>query len=184
MKYLISESQKSKLITFITNSFEKNGFIKTLDIFGITIPVLIGIIGNVKLPKFSCDELYDIISKLIIDNVVITKYITDKYSVYIEEDEFVGSVYFSITKKNTESRLYGYATPFWDGRCYLPIDLEYFTWKDDDGSTYDNEIAFNDRFSPPKNFNTLKDIINWMENDYFQILIGFCEPIFEKLESE
>jgi len=186
MKYLITESQKSNLSKHIISSFKSDGFLRTFEKFNMTMPVLVKILGDTKLPKFSCDDLGDICGKLIVENVIKRKYVTDDYIINIDQDDFISATFFSVEKINRESTLSGYATPFWDGNCFLPIDLDYYMYIDDDGEQTDEEISGEhfQRILTAKDFNTLQDIINWMKNDYFKIIIDFCKPIFEKYESD
>jgi hypothetical protein len=185
MKYLITESQNSRLKNQISKSFDEVGFVTTINRYKLSIPQLDRIYQDSRLPEFSCDDLQEICSKILYDNDTIRKISTDKYNISISGDEFLGAVYFSITKKDTKSRIDGYATPFWDGNCHLPVDIDYFNWVDKDGKIHDEEISgeFFDIFPIPKEYESFQEIVDWLNNDYIEILIDFCEPVFEKYDS-
>lgn len=184
MKYLITESQGSRLKKQLTQSFDEIGFAETIDRYKLSIPQLDIIYKNSKLPEFSCDDLLQICSVLIYDTVIRKKYITEKYHIWLDMDDFLGAVYFKVTDKKTTNSLDGFATPYWDGNCYLPIDIEYYNFTDDDGDSGDDELTgYYERYKLPTEFETFQAIIDWMENDYIKYIIDFCEIAFEELES-
>ena len=92
---------------------------------------------------------------------------------------------FKVTDKKTTNSLDGYATPYWDGNCYLPIDIEYYNFTDDDGNPDDEELTgdYYERYKLPTEFESFQTIIDWMENDYIKYIIDFCRKTFEELES-
>jgi len=65
MKYLITESQGSRLKNQLTQSFNEIGFAETIDRYKLTISQLDIIYKNSRLPEFSCDDLNEICSGLI-----------------------------------------------------------------------------------------------------------------------
>jgi hypothetical protein len=185
MKYLITESQGSRLKNQLTQSFDEIGFVTTINRYKLSIPQLDKIYKNSRLPEFSCDDLNEICSVLIYDNVIRKKHITEKYHIWLDKDDFSGTVYFKVTDKKTTNSLDGYATPYWDGNCYLPIDIEYYNWTDDNGDPSDEELTgdYYERYKLPTEFESFQAIVDWMENDYIKYIIDFCERVFEILES-
>ena len=185
MKYLITESQGSRLQKQLTQSFDEIGFAETIGRYKLSIPQLDKIYKNSRLPEFSCDDLNEICSGFIWGSDVKKEYITKKYHISLDMDDFVSSVFFQVTDKKTTNSLDGYATPYWDGNCYLPIDIEYYNFTDDDGDSNDEEVTddYYERYKLPTEFESFQAIINWMENDYIKGIIDFCEIIFEELES-
>ena len=99
MKYLITESQGSRLKNQLTQSFDEIGFVATINRYRLSIPQLDIIYKNSRLPEFSCDDLNEICSVLIYDTVVRKKYITEKYHIWLDMDDFVSTVYFKVTDK-------------------------------------------------------------------------------------
>lgn len=184
MKYLITESQGSRLKKQLTQSFNEIGFAETIDRYKLSIPQLDIIYKNSKLPEFSCDDLFQICSVLIYDTVIRKKFISEKYHIWLDMDDFLGAVYFKVTDKKTTNSLDGYATPYWDGNCYLPIDIEYYNFTDDDGDSGEDELTgYYKQYKLPTEFESFQAIIDWMENDYIKGIIDFCEIVFKELES-
>lgn len=184
MKYLITESQGSRLKKQLTQSFDEIGFAETIDRYKLSIPQLDIIYKNSKLPEFSCDDLHEICSVLIYDTAIRKKFISKKYHISLDMDDFLGAVYFKVTDKKTTNSLDGYATPYWDGNCYLPIDIEYYNFTDDDGDSGEDELTgYYKQYKLPTEFESFQAIIDWMENDYIKYIIDFCEITFEELES-
>lgn len=184
MKYLITESQGSRLKNQLTQSFDEIGFAETIDRYKLTIPQLDKIYKNSRLPEFSCGDLNEICSILIYDGIIKKEYTTKKYHISLDMDNFVSAVYFKVTDKKTTNSLDGYATPYWDGNCYLPIDIEYYNFTDDDGDSGDEELTgdYYKRYELPTEFESFQAIINWMENDYIKYIIDFCRKTFKELE--
>lgn len=185
MKYLITESQGSRLKKQLTQSFDEIGFVATINRYKLTIPQLDIIYKNSKLPEFSCDDLNEICSVLIYDGDIKKHYETEEYEIFLDMDDFVNSVFFQVIDKKTTNSLNGYATPYWDGKCFLPIDIEYYNFTDDDGDSGEDELTgdYYEQHRLPTEFETFQAIIDWMENDYIKYIIDFCEIAFEELES-
>lgn len=185
MKYLITESQGSRLKNQLTQSFDEIGFVATINRYKLSIPQLDIIYKNSRLPEFSCDDLNEICSVLIYDNVIRKKHITEKYHIWLDMDDFLSAVYFKVTDKKTTNSLDGYATPYWDN-CFLPIEIEYYNFTDDDGDSDDKEVTgdYYERYKLPTEFESFQAIVDWMENDYIKYIIDFCRKTFEELESE
>lgn len=184
MNYLITESQDSRLKKQLTQSFNEIGFAKTIDRYKLSVPQLDIIYKNSRLPEFSCNDLNEICSVLIYNTVVRKKFISEKYHIWLDMDDFVSSVYFKVTDKKTTNSLDGYATPYWDGNCHLPIHIEYYNFTDDDGDSGDEELTgYYKKYRVPTEFESFQAIINWMENDFIKYIIDFCESVFVELES-
>jgi hypothetical protein len=186
MKYLITEKQGSRLKKQLSQSFDEIGFVSTINRYKLTIPQLDKIYENSRLPEFSCLDLNEICSVLIYDGDVKKQYKTEEYHIWLDKDDFLGAVYFKVTDKKTTNSLDGYATPYWDGNCYLPIDIEYYNWTDDNGDPSDEELTgdYYERYKLPTEFESFQAIVDWMENDYIKYIIDFCERTFKELESE
>jgi uncharacterized protein YozE (UPF0346 family) len=184
MKYLITESQGSRLKKQLTQSFDEIGFFETIDRYKLSIPQLDIIYKNSRLPEFSCDDLHEICNILILDGNVRKKYITEEYHIFLDIDDFLSSVYFKVTDKKTTNSLDGYATPYWDGRCFLPIDIELYNFTDDDGNSDDEELSgqFYEQHKLPTEFESFQAIIDWLENGYIKYIVDFCRRAFEELE--
>ena len=180
MKYLITESQQSNLSKLIIKSFEKYGFNETIKRFNFTIPIMIEILGDAELPKFSCENLNEICSYLMYDGIVERKYVIGQYHIKLDRDNLVGGVYFKFTDEKEKYSFDGYATPYWDNSCHLPIEIEYYSeWEDGGREVADIDLTgegyYNREAKVPLRFEKFQDIINWMENDYIRSIIDFCK---------
>ena len=88
-----------------------------------------------------------------------------------------GSVAFEFNDK--EYKLTGWATPYWGGDCNTPVESNYFENKktdeyvDEYGGT-GNRIEYT-----PSSFNSIQELIDFLNNDYPKQLI---EPIKELIE--
>ena len=102
MKYIITESQGSRLKNQLTQSFDEIGFVTTINRYKLSIPQLNKIYKNSRLPEFSCDDLNEICSVLIYDGIIKKEYITKKYHIWLDMDDFVSSVFFQVQIKKQQ----------------------------------------------------------------------------------
>jgi hypothetical protein len=186
MKFLLKENQLNDLRRTLSHSIEDYGIYETLKRYNLNLKSLSAIFKGEKLPEISCADLYDIVLKskffkrdLNWANAVIYK----DYKFIFTHDEFGGSVFFKCRELNNpenENTLDGYATPYWDGNCYLPIDFEYYTWTDSDGNVNDEDITGEYYYSEdvPEEFNSFNDIDKWVNTEYLRILSEKCEEVF------
>jgi hypothetical protein len=185
MKYLITESQQSNLSKLIIRSFEKYGFNETIKRFNFTMPIMIEILGDAELPKFSCGNLNEICSYLMYEGIVKRKYVIGQYHIKLDRDDLVGSVYFKFTDEKEKYSLDGYAAPYWDNRCHLPIEIEYYSeWEDGDREVADIDLTgerYYKAVKVPVSFKKFQDIIDWMENGYIRSIIDFCKKTKKEL---
>jgi hypothetical protein len=179
MKYLITESQQSNLSKLIIKSFEKYGFNETIKRFNFTIPIMIEILSDAELPKFSCGNLNEICSYLMYEGIVKRKYVIGQYHIKLDRDDLVGSVYFKFTDEKEKYSLDGYEAPYWDNRCHLPIEIEYYSeWEDGGREAVDIDLTgerYYKAVKVPLKFENFQGIIDWMENGYIRSIIDFCK---------
>lgn len=187
MNFLITESQKSSIRGRISKSINHKGIWQTIEDFKLNLKTL-DVIFKDKMPELDCSDLNDLIGHLIYKKIVKTENLRKgDYSLYFQMDDLAGSLYFKITNLEHEDSLDGYGTPFWDGECKLPIDLEYYSFIDENDDIEDHNITdqyFKSISLRDKKFSKFSEIKEWFENDYIKILIDFCEPIFEELRDE
>lgn len=187
MKFLIKESQHKSIKARISKSIAEKGMWDTMHDFNLSLKTLDVIYRNSKLPELTCQDLNDFITYLIFKQIVKTKNIQkDGYHLNFDLDGMSQSLYFKITDIERLDSLDGYATPYFDGNCSLPIDLEYYQYIDDVDEAQDHSIA-GDYFESfnLKNleFSSFSEIKRWFENDYLKILIDYCEPILRELRN-
>jgi hypothetical protein len=115
----------------------------------IAYSILFELGKNKKLPQ-SYKEFQ--IETIPFDGVVIwsKKSITDYYGVKLQENFYV------------------YATPFWDGVTFIPVDTSWYTLWDGEKNIVDKEIA-GDYFLQLKtrsDFDGIEDLLTWYKHFY------------------
>jgi len=188
MKILLKENQLNDLRKTLSISIEENGLYETLRRYNLNLRSLSFIFKGEELPEITCDDLYSLIyhhenfRRDLNNNVKTYK----NYMFNFDFDELGGSLFFScreLGNPNYVDQLSGYATPYWDGNCYLPIDFDYYTWTDINGDQNDEEITGEYFYSEevPTQFDSFKEIDKWINNDYLNILSEKCEEVFNYL---
>ena len=78
----------------------------------------------------------------------------------------------------------GYATPYWDGSCNLPLDADFYVYNtndDEDPTDVDIMGEYQESVKLPKQWNSFMEMKNWLENDYVKILIDYTNNVYDKL---
>jgi len=180
----INESQYEKIQNQILNSIKKNGFYKTMNAYKLNIESLHKIFGEGNLPKFDCRDLYQIFSYFVFKNLVQTEFeIKKNGSISFYVDNFSGTNFFRRKFKDS-TMIDGYATPYFDGNCNLPLDADYYVYDiNDDEEPNEVDIVGNyqEYVKLPKQWNSFMEIKNWLENDYVKILIDYTNNVYDKL---
>lgn len=185
MKIILNENQLGGLKKTLKNSIDNVGVYQTLKRYNINLSML-SVIFNEDTPDISCNDIYSIIRDQI---KILTSEpkIFNNHKFEFDFDSMVGSLMFTCKKLDSESNesLSGWATPYWNGECYIPIDFEFYTWSYDGQEIRDENINdFNNMEDAPTEFNTIKDIKIWLENDYLKILSEECDKVFEELRKD
>lgn len=71
----------------------------------------------------------------------------------------------------------GFATPYWDGDCIIPVDISYFekTETKEYSDEYDNLQMSVEYELTPKKFNSYQDIIDFMNKVYPRLIVPKIE---------
>lgn len=88
-----------------------------------------------------------------------------------------GSVAFEFNDK--EYKLTGWATPYWGGDCETPVEGNYFENKKTDEYVDEYGSTGNRIENTPSSFNSIQELIDFLNNDYPKQLI---KPIKELIE--
>jgi hypothetical protein len=88
-----------------------------------------------------------------------------------------GSVAFEFNDK--EYKLTGWATPYWGGECETPVEGNYFENKKTDEYVDEYGSTGNRIENTPSSFNSIQELIDFLNNDYPKQLI---KPIKELIE--
>ena len=190
MKYVITESNLKNLLY---KSFSEHGFVETMERMRLTLPQILKIYGDHKLPGLSCVDKFEICDSIInsgsesvdwwggSDKVMKLKFKRGDYMVKIFPGGYGEVTYFMVGKISTGDFLEGVATPFRDGNCHLPVDVEMYIKRD---IINGRPIDIYQRFDLEGEFGTLKDIIIWLNSEYISNILKVCRPVFEQMEYE
>lgn len=179
MKILISKYQYDLLIE--SNSEKNKNLVGKMWDEGMDFDEISELIGIGKTDvilylkdkhiKIDC-ELAEKLTSLLFWN---TNLINKKYSLNDGESTleftwggFSGIIHF--TYENKEVVLVGMASPYWNGVCHVPVDLEYF---EDKLNGEHEESLFTDMEldNVPSQFNSIQELIDFLNNDYPKELI-------------
>jgi len=127
--------------------------------------------------RIDCGFAYSIMGMLYSRYDLVNKnfnFNNGEMTIELEWDGFGGSVQFQYEDKNY--KVAGMATPYWDGNCSTPVDGSFFEDKStgDYVDVYDNSGLYIE--NTPRNFNTIQELINFLNTDYPTQLI---KPIRE-----
>jgi len=133
MKIIISESQYSSLFE---SNYEKNkklvekmwdegmSFSDIRELIGITKSQLYFLLKD-KEHKINCSTAYHDILDIIENTDLINKKINVKdIKLELYTDGFVGTLNFIY--RDDDFHIEGMATPYYDGNCFIPVDISYF----------------------------------------------------------
>jgi hypothetical protein len=185
MKVIISESQYKNIFDsseknrkLIVNMINMDMPIDEIhDLTGIEYQTIYELIYD---HDFGEDIRCDVVGSVIINIIENTDLINTKIKYYRTIIELVVRDYDSLILdfyyKDSQYVVEGSATPFMDG-CLIPIDVFYF--EDLESGEYDNEsdnpLLHVKLDSPKYKFRTIKQIVDFMNNDYIDLLLPQIE---------
>ena len=178
MKYLITESNLKSLLD---KSFSEYGFKNTVSRFKLSLPQILNIYKDLELPEFDCQDLNELCLLLIEEGFLDIEGIGEEYGVYIVMDDRA-QVVFNVVNPMNGNILSGYATPFFDGGCELPIEIDTFSYMNKETSelveyTYNYSMDVEVR----TRFNSFEHIILWLNTKYILYVLKVCEPLFNRV---
>ena len=190
MKIIITESQYNLLIE---NNFEKNKrLISNMWDEGYTIDDISSLIGLSKTDvilhlkdkniKIDCELAEELTSLLFWK----TDFINKNYSFNDGESTleftwggFSGIIYFTYEDESYE--IVGMASPYWNGACFIPVDLESIedkmTGDIEDGISEDSGIQFE---NVPSEFNSIQEMIDFLNTVYPREVFKAIPKLIEK----
>jgi hypothetical protein len=180
MNYLITESQSKILQRELKRSIEEIGVWKTRKRFKLNHEQLFHLLGD-DLPDLSCEDYYDIIYDIFIGGKVKKRYNIGRYRLSLYLDNMVGAINFRCVDVLNGDEITGYATPYWDGECQLPLELSWYTYQDEDGNPQETELVgeFSEYEVLDNKFNEVSEIIDWFNTEYMKILSEYCDNAFD-----
>jgi len=179
MKIIITEEQFNFLFE---SNFEKNSrlvynmwndgmdFYGISDYTGLDLEQIIFLLKDKEI-HIDCGLAYELVGLLFRTDLVNKKHSFDDMFADLEFswDGFDGCVIFEYD--DTDYKLVGFATPYWDGNCRTPVDGSYFEDKHYPVSydNYDNQ-GLTTSYTP-KSFESISELIDFLNNEYPKLLI-------------
>lgn len=181
MKVIISESQYKNIFEsseknrkLIVNMINRDMPIDEIhDLTGIEYQTIYELIYD---HDFGEDIRCDVVGSVIINIIENTDLINTKIKYYRSTVELEVRDYdvliLDFYYKGLDYIVEGSATPFMDG-CMMPVNVFYF--EDMNSGEYDNESDMPNLYvkldSPKYKFRTIKQIVDFMNNDYIDLLL-------------
>ena len=188
MKIILTESQYKNL--FESKEEKKSDLLYSMwmegmsmddikDYTGINIQQIIYYLKNKEI-NIDCKFAEDLVITLMFN----TDFINKNYN-FNDGQMFLnlnwggssGSVAFEFNDK--EYKLTGWATPYWGGNCDTPVESNYFENKKTDEYVDEYGSTGNRIENTPSSFNSIQELIDFLNNDYPKQLI---KPIKELIE--
>jgi len=185
MKYIITEEQLSllreskigeRVQKAILNLYNKNlSFQNISRIVGVDLETVILTLQDEEIfDENDCNKMYNILYNVLWGtNLILREYeYNDKSVLERYFDNFSGTIEFEY-RDSKSNKLFGFATFLWDAECRLPLDISTYQ-PPNEQENYNVEEYYGDiNFKENGNFEnirTLKDLIDFINEDYFKIL--------------
>lgn len=118
MKIILKEN--SKAIQTLIDRINKNGLKATAEIVGLKMYELLQITNS----RISILDATEIFVELLKDGIIPSEY----NGFHITYERFYGTVSWSSSNNRPQIDIDVYATPFWEGDDFIPIDINEFTY--------------------------------------------------------
>ena len=178
MKYIITENQinmvnKSKKLGSIVLRLyqEGNNIYKINEITGLPMDTIILSIKDYDM-EIDCEMGYNWINNLFGNTDLLTKKVS-LGGVQMELNYINVNGIMEYKYEDKYGILEGFATPFWNGECELPINNVNYYHKAEYGEDYGRDYGYDDEvvIKTPSRFNNLSELIEWFNNDYIELLL-------------
>jgi hypothetical protein len=189
--YFMSRLEK----TITESKFEKNSnliykmwndgmdFYEISDLTGLSLEQIIFLLKDKEI-HIDCGLAYKLVGLLFRTDLVNKKHSFENMRSDIEFswDGFGG---YSVFEYNdTDYKLVGFATPYWNGDCRTPVDGSYFEDKHypDSYDDYDNQ-GLTTSYTP-KSFESISELIDFLNNEYPKLLIDPIKKLIHYYENK
>jgi len=189
--YFMSRLEK----TITESKFEKNSnliykmwndgmdFYEISDLTGLSLEQIIFLLKDKEI-HIDCGLAYELVGLLFRTDLVNKKHSFENMRADIEFswDGFGG---YSVFEYNdTDYKLVGFATPYWNGDCRTPVDGSYFEDKHypDSYDDYDNQ-GLTTSYTP-KSFESISELIDFLNNEYPKLLIDPIKELIHYYENK
>jgi len=189
--YFMSRLEK----TITESKYEKNSrliykmwndgmdFYEISDMTGLELEQIIFLLKDKEI-HIDCGLAYKLVGSLFRTDLVNKKHSFENMRADIEFswDGFGGYVIFEYN--DTDYKLVGFATPYWDGNCRTPVDGSYFEDKHypDSYDDYDNQ-GLTTSYTP-KSFESISELIDFLNNEYPKLLIDPIKELIHYYENK
>jgi hypothetical protein len=193
MKIIITESQNTKVQKMLLDLFDEIGYIKTIKKFKLGPEALDKIFpeGISEIEMFDdygkcnvIDNLIDVFFKIgYLKGKSFFEYNNKSYEFKFYTSPHMGSLMVDIIDLNYKDSIGVYATPFYEGNCGLPIDVDMYVPDEEGGGIQPSKhINYYVDLDDTK-FKTFSDITNWFNNDYPYIILKEINPLWNKFRN-
>ena len=189
--YFMSRLEK----TITESDYEKNSrliykmwndgmdFYEISDLTGLELEQIIFLLKDKEI-HIDCGLAYKLVGLLFRTDLVNKKHSFEDMSASIEFswDGFGG--YSTFDYNDTDYKLIGFATPYWNGDCRTPVDGSYFedNHYPDSYDDYDNQ-GLTTSYTP-KSFESISELIDFLNNEYPKLLIDPIKELIHYYENK
>jgi hypothetical protein len=158
-------------------------FYEISDLTGLELEQIIFLLKDKEI-HIDCGLAYKLVGLLFRTDLVNKKHSFENMRADIEFswDGFGG---YSVFEYNdTDYKLVGFATPYWNGDCRTPVDGSYFEDKHypDSYDDYDNQ-GLTTSYTP-KSFESISELIDFLNNEYPKLLIDPIKELIHYYENK
>lgn len=187
MKYLITENQLNRINDRISSFYRDGKSINFISkITGYKKKRIYSIVIDEPISEnIECRDLAEMVRELYNNKLLKTNFVKDEFILNVSGfDQMSGALSFVIDDTKHKDFVFGFATPYWDGDCALPIDYGLYAVKK--GSKYDEFDISGELFTsvPLVKPDTIRDLINWFNHEYPEIILNNGRRDFMVLKNE
>lgn len=185
MKVILSESQFSRTQKIIIDSIKTIGLPGTIKKYNLNLTAISWILKDTDFNQLDLDveDISGTIVLLIKNKLINTEYNFDnvKITFDIERGNFVTVEIIIYESDENSISCYGYATPFYEGDQWLPIEIsDCFVHRGPDTKNY--YIDFKEYPNTPVNFKTFNDFKDWIEIEFPNLIYNTIPGVLKELE--
>ena len=187
MKFIITEDQNNRLYKYILSKFEKGDSPESISKMGIPMGVIVDALMDVEIasgkePTKRCEQFYiELLDILRASNKLLNQFkYKDGRNILLDYDTMSGSMTFDYGTEDSV-RIYGYATPFYDGVCGIPVDVEEYTLGERWEEVHRFELIHT--YDEAKNIRTYRDLIRFRNEDYFRLIKSTLDGFIDEVKS-
>jgi len=117
--------------------------------------------------EIDCKMVENLLKKLFQKTSLLSKeVITDEFGLYLSYSSFEGAIEYEFNDE--DCLIIGYATPYWNGECSLPIEnITYNDKKEEE----EHDFEPSKTIKLPERFDSMGELIEWFNNEYIKYLI-------------